>query len=102
MRQNRPEEAAEVDLIDTTADPLNDCIVASEHENLWLAAKRVLAEDAFTAMWLRYVEDLSIKDVATVLDRSVSWTKVTLLRARRKLGDELPTDQSPEQREKYG
>jgi len=102
MRQNRPEEAAEVDPIDAAADPLNDCIAASEHENLWLAAKRVLTEDAFAALWLRYVEDLSIKDVATALDRSVSWTKVTLLRSRRKLGDELPTDRSPEKREKYG
>ena len=81
-----------MDPIDAAADPLNDCIAASEHENLWLAAKRVLAEDAFTALWLRYVEDLSIKDVAMALDRSVSWTKVTLLRSRRKLGDELSTE----------
>ncbi|NOX67689.1 MAG: sigma-70 family RNA polymerase sigma factor [Gammaproteobacteria bacterium] len=102
MRQKPPESAAQVDPIDASADPLNDCIVASEHENLWLAAKRVLTEDAYTALWLRYVEDLSIRDVAVALDRSVSWTKVTLLRARRKLADVLPTNRSAEKGARYG
>ncbi len=102
MRQGSPQTREETDSIDPNADPLKACIVDSERENLWLAAKRTLSADAFTAMWLRYVEDMSIKDVAKAVDRSASWTKVTLLRARRKLSDELTTDRTLKKREIYG
>lgn len=71
---------------DSDADPLRDCIAQSERENLWLTAKRVLSEEARTALWLRYVEDMSIRDIAAVMERSVSWTKVSLLRSRSRLG----------------
>jgi RNA polymerase sigma-70 factor (ECF subfamily) len=71
------------------AGPLQQCIDHSERENLWLAAKRVLAPDAFTAMWLHYVEDMPVKDVSHALERSLSWTKVTMLRSRRKLMQEM-------------
>jgi DNA-directed RNA polymerase specialized sigma24 family protein len=36
-------------------------------------------------MWLRYAEDLSVNDISTALDRSVSWTKVNLMRGRKTL-----------------
>ena len=71
------------------SDPLEMCIDASERENLWVTAKRVLNDDVYTAMWLRYVEDMSINDVAAVLERSGSWTKVNLMRARKALDTEL-------------
>lgn len=71
------------------ADPLADCIDATDRENLWLTARRVLSEDACAALWLRYVEDLSVGEVAQALERSQSWTKVTLLRARRRLSREM-------------
>lgn len=102
MRQGGLPTSEEVDAIDPAADPLKDCIVESERENLWLTAKRSLSADAFTAMWLRYVEDMSIKDVAKAVDRSASWTKVTLMRARRTLNDELTTDPTLTKREIYG
>lgn len=66
-------------------DPLALCIQAAETENLWLHARRLLNDEVYAAMWLRYAEDLSMKDISTVLERSVSWTKVNLLRARRRL-----------------
>jgi DNA-directed RNA polymerase specialized sigma24 family protein len=40
-------------------------------------------------LWLRYAEDMSVNDIAAVLERSVSWTKVNLLRARQQLDVEL-------------
>ena len=54
------------------------------------------------SLWLRYVEDLSVKEVATALDKSASWTKVTLMRGRRKLSDELGGATAPVGRESYG
>jgi RNA polymerase sigma-70 factor (ECF subfamily) len=88
-RQRRPEpHDTDVELAGDD-DPLANCIAHSEHENVWLVARRVLSADAYDAMWLRYVEDQSVREVATALDKSVSWAKVTLMRGRRRLGDEL-------------
>jgi RNA polymerase sigma-70 factor (ECF subfamily) len=74
---------------DDAADPLEVCLVASERENVWLTAKRLLNRDAYAAMWLRYIEDMSIKEVAKTLDKTQAWAKVTLLRGRRTLSAEL-------------
>lgn len=70
-------------------DLLEQCILDSDVDNLWLTAKRVLSPEAQAALWLRYAEDLPIREVARALGRSQAWTKVTLLRARRRLSAEL-------------
>ena len=77
------------DLSDEESDPLLHCIAASETENLWLCARRVLNDDVFTATWLRYAEDMSINYISKALDRSDSWTKVNLMRARKALDSEM-------------
>lgn len=102
-RQRRPEwHDAEVELVDDR-DPLEACIAQSERENVWVAAKRLLSDDAYSAMWLRYVEDMSVKEIARALDKSSSWTKVNLLRGRRRLSAELAGDEpKTEHRESYG
>ncbi len=90
------------DLHDEGSDPLALCIDASEKENLWLAAQRLLSDEVYSAMWLRYVEDMSINDVAAVLDRSGSWTKVNLMRARKVLDAELNKNGPARESEVYG
>ncbi len=102
-RQRRPHGQESVELLAGDDDPLQDCIDQSERENVWLAARRLLSDEAYSAMWFRYVEDMSVKDIAQALDKSLSWTKVTLLRARRRLSTELAVAE-PEsaQRESYG
>lgn len=92
MRAAIPAAAAGAEVADPAADPLFECIVSSERENLWLTARRILSADAYTALWLRYVEDLSVREIASAMERSVSWTKVTLLRARRRLGGALQSE----------
>ena len=84
------------DLADSEADPLLKCIAASESENLWVVARRSLNDDVFAAMWLRYAEDMSVNDISAALDRSTSWTKVNLMRARKVLDNELnePTSEA--------
>ncbi len=86
------------DLGDAEADPLVACIADSETENLWLVARRSLNDDVFAAMWLRYAEDMSVNDISKALDRSASWTKVNLMRARKVLDAEMNTTKS----EAYG
>ena len=90
------------DIGDEESDPLADCIEASERENLWSTARRVLNDDVFAAMWLRYVEDMSIKDVAAVLEKSTSWTKVNLMRGRQRLDAELGDTAPANESEAYG
>jgi len=77
------------DLSNEEDDPLLHCIVASDTENLWISARRILNDDVFAATWLRYAEDMSINDISKALDRSDSWTKVNLLRARKALDAEM-------------
>ena len=84
-----PEHVELGDLRDEESDPLLLCIADSETENLWINARRLLTDEVFVAMWLRYAEDMSVKDISTTLDRSASWTKVNLLRGRRALDAEL-------------
>ena len=88
------------DLSDEENDPLQQCIADSETENLWVSAKRTLSDEVFTAMWLRYAEDMSVNDISTTLDRSVSWTKVNLMRGRRAL--ETQMNGAAKQSEAYG
>ncbi len=80
-----------------TGDPLQECIEISDRSNVWLTAKLVLTDDAYAAMWLRYVEDMPVKDVARTMDKSVSWAKVTLMRGRRRLEMEMLTEQASQQ-----
>lgn len=90
------------DLYDEEDDPLAHCIIASERQNLWQCARRRLSDEVYTAMWLRYVEDMSVNDIATVLERSVSWTKVNLLRGRKTLDAELNNDATDKKSTAYG
>ena len=90
------------DLQDEESDPLAYCIKASERENLWQCAHRELSDEVYTAMWLRYVEDMSVNDISAVLERSVSWTKVNLLRGRRTLEVELNKNATKHKSKAYG
>lgn len=88
------------ELSDELGDPMLLCIKASESENLWVTARRVLNDKVFAATWLRYAEDMSINDISKALDRSPSWTKVNLMRARTALDNELNRHHDGSQ--KYG
>ena len=90
-----PRPAAADAATDDAPDPLEECIRQGERENLWLAARRILPAEVWTAMWLRYAEDLPVKEVARVLGRPVPWTKVVLLRSRRRLAAELGGPANP-------
>lgn len=51
----------------------------------WRRARRLLGDEPYRALWLRYVQDLSIREVARELGRSSVATRVMLFRARKKL-----------------
>ncbi len=103
LAARRDEVLEDVELIDSDAEPLLECIRDSSRDNLWVTAKRVLSEDAYMAMWLRYVEDMSINEVAAALDRNPSWAKVTLKRSRDRLAAAMvDAPKEPQQGGVYG
>lgn len=54
-------------------------------EGLWDLAAEVLPAEQFTALWLFYVEDKPVREIARVVGRSESAVKTGLFRARKKL-----------------
>jgi len=52
-----------------------------ESENLWQQARRLPA-DQYDALWLRYAEELPVKEIAMVMNKSRVNVKVLLYRAR--------------------
>ena len=52
---------------------------------LWEVAAEMLNERQMTVLWLYYVEDMSVAQVARVVDRSSVAVKMMLFRARKKL-----------------
>ena len=57
----------------------------AEADEVWRSARRVLGDDSYRALWLRYAQDLSVGEIAREMGRSVVATKVILFRARKKL-----------------
>lgn len=60
-----------------------------QQKSLWQTASLCLSELQFTALWLFYIEDMSLAEIAKVMKRPASWVKVNLMRARRRLSKEL-------------
>jgi RNA polymerase sigma-70 factor (ECF subfamily) len=58
-------------------------------DNLWQLAQRILSEAQYTALWLRYSEELSTIEVARVMQRSRIGVRVLLHRARLALAAEV-------------
>lgn len=57
--------------------------------NLWDLAARLLTDEQRSALWLRYVEEMGIDEIARVLGRRRVTVRVILFRAREKLGRHL-------------
>jgi RNA polymerase sigma-70 factor (ECF subfamily) len=51
-------------------------------DNLWWIAREHLSEPQYTALWLRYGEELPLGDVGRVMGRSVIGVRVLIHRAR--------------------
>ena len=84
--------------ISPAAGPEQLAIAAESRQHLWSTAARVLGEDEQTALWLHYVEEMPVGEIAAVLDRSSVAVKTMMFRARKKLlplvGDLQPDGRS--------
>ncbi len=53
--------------------------------DIWGFARQHLSRSSFTALWLHYHEQWKLAEIAICLGQPVSWVKVTLHRARKRL-----------------
>jgi RNA polymerase sigma-70 factor (ECF subfamily) len=72
-----------------TDDPAEILASHEERQHLWNLARRVLPESQFHALWLRYVDDMSVAEISRVLRRPQAYIKVLLFRARKTLARKL-------------
>lgn len=73
-------------------DPDDPSVLLARREagrDLWRVARRVLSESQFQTLWLRYAEDLSVREIGRVMHKTLPHVKVLLFRARSVLGREL-------------
>ena len=71
------------------SDPAGTVARDDDAQNLWTVARRALSADQFDIVWMHYAEQLSLDDVAKVVDKSSLSVRVALHRARQKLKREL-------------
>ena len=69
-------------------DPLAILVIEEERENIWMLA-RGLNEDQYNALWLRYVEDMSISEISRILKKTRIHIKVLLHRGRSNLAKRI-------------
>jgi RNA polymerase sigma-70 factor (ECF subfamily) len=70
------------------AGPFQEIVEAEKRQRqrgLWDIAAAALSEEQMSAVWLFYVEEMSAREIAAVLDRSWVSVKTMLFRARRRL-----------------
>jgi RNA polymerase sigma-70 factor (ECF subfamily) len=85
----RPRPTADDEAMRTAVSPADgpaEKIAAADGRRyLWEAARRALGEDEVAALWLHYVDDMPVGEIAAVLDRSRVAVKTMMFRARKKL-----------------
>lgn len=59
--------------------------VMSGEVNIWQIAKTNLPSEQLELLWFTYVLGYSGKDVAEILERSLPWIKINLVRSKQKL-----------------
>jgi RNA polymerase sigma factor (sigma-70 family) len=67
--------------------PAQACADRERDGQIWAEARRRLSDDQFAALWLHYVEGLSVREAAAAMDKTQVHVKVLLHRGRRRLLD---------------
>lgn len=56
--------------------------VGSNDSNIWLLIKPYLSKEHLNLLWFFYVEEYTGKQIAAIMNRSVAWVKINLIRAK--------------------
>jgi len=69
-------------------DPRQQMIARDNTKNIWHAS-RCLGQNQYQALWLRYIEDMPVKEIAVVLNKTRLHVRVLLHLARLKLAKKI-------------
>ena len=83
-RSARPSEPLEFDIVDDRARPDASAERSDQSESVWQAA-RTLKPEFQEALALKYLDDLSIEEIAKIMGKSKANVKIMLFRARNQL-----------------
>lgn len=81
-RASGPAPGGALEEVADTRDPLSLATAREAGENLWDLARRALAGDACSALWLFHAEGLPVASIAEVLGRSDGAVRTLLSRSR--------------------
>ena len=102
--RSRVESDALSQVVDPTSEPHVLVAEQENHQRLWRLAANVLTEPKFTTLWLFYVEEMPVAEIAQVVGRSRVSVKTMMFRARKELAPflerELADTGRPAQHEK--
>ncbi len=89
-RSRRPSLAEDPEILPHTHNTTSpDPDAREDASRVWTLARTLLSNEQQTALWLRYVEDLAIPEIAHVMNRPAVWVRVALFRARQRLAEAL-------------
>jgi RNA polymerase sigma-70 factor (ECF subfamily) len=94
FRAARPVEELDPETASGTPDPAAIAAATEDRRSLWALAKR-LKRRQFEALWLRYAEGLSVKEVARVMRLHSIHVRVLLHRGRQRLARRLAAAPGP-------
>jgi RNA polymerase sigma-70 factor (ECF subfamily) len=91
LRRRRLPSAASGQLVARAGggDPAANAEEAEMRSTLWDAVQGILEPDAFTAVWLSYVEAMAADEIGRVLGRNANAVRILLHRARARLAERL-------------
>lgn len=74
---------------DDAPDPADIAADNEQRDNLWSLAAQTLSDNQYRALWLRYAEGMSVKEISRVMKKTQTHVKVLLFRGRSGLGRRL-------------
>jgi len=84
-RKKRPTTSEFPDLQDISSTPEQQAQASEDKENIWKTAREILNTNQYSAIWLHYVEDMPVAEIAKTLNKTTPGVKLLLFRARKKL-----------------
>lgn len=82
-RRRRNDVQLASDPVDNRKAASHTAQIRDESQNIWAVGRRVLSEIQYTALWLRYGEDLDVADVAHAMGKTRVSTRVLIHRTRK-------------------
>lgn len=79
----------------TSPSPTDVAMEREDRKTIWAVARTVLPEAQYTALLLKYGEEMSTRETATVMNRSTTGVKVLLHRGRKALAQAMRREVNP-------